>query len=91
MSKSHLKLPLSAADDLRRSNVCHTPSSSAPSIIASEVEALLAAKGPFCADVFAAGAEDRQYFLESKVLVIGAGGLGSELLRSLTLTGFRTH
>jgi ubiquitin-activating enzyme E1 C len=53
------------------------------------VDVLLASKGPFCQDIFAAGKEGRDYFLDSKILVIGAGGLGCELLKSLALTGFR--
>jgi ubiquitin-activating enzyme E1 C len=59
------------------------------SMIPPGVDVLLASKGPFCQDVFASGQEGRDYFLNSKVLVIGAGGLGCELLKSLALTGFR--
>jgi ubiquitin-activating enzyme E1 C len=58
-------------------------------MIPAGVDTLLAAQGPFCQDVFAPGDEGRDYFLKAKVLVIGAGGLGCELLKSLALTGFR--
>jgi ubiquitin-activating enzyme E1 C len=53
------------------------------------VDVLLVSKGSFCQDVFAAGDECRDYFLNRKVLVIGAGVLVCELLKSLALTGFR--
>jgi ubiquitin-activating enzyme E1 C len=59
-------------------------------MIPSGVDALLASSGPFCQEgVFAAGEDGLNYFLNARVLVIGAGGLGCELLKSLALTGFR--
>lgn len=58
-------------------------------MISSGTEALLEQSGPFCQQYFEAGEEGRKYFLDSKVLVIGAGGLGCELLKSLALTGFK--
>jgi NEDD8-activating enzyme E1 len=47
--------------------------------------------GPFAEETFEPDAETaRQFLLEkSKVLVIGAGGLGCELLKDLALAGFR--
>ena len=50
---------------------------------------MLETTGPFCQDFFEPGQGGRDYFLEARVLVIGAGGLGCELLKSLALTGFR--
>jgi len=40
-------------------------------------------------DYYEAGEGGKQFFYDSKILVIGAGGLGCELLKSLALTGFR--
>lgn len=53
------------------------------------LKALLATPGPFCLDFFEPGQSGIDYFRDAKVLVIGAGGLGCELLKSLALTGFR--
>ncbi|OHT10534.1 NEDD8-activating enzyme E1 catalytic subunit [Tritrichomonas foetus] len=58
-------------------------------MIAPGTEALISSTGPFVQEFFAEGDEGRDYFLNSKVLVIGAGGLGCELLKSLALTGFK--
>lgn len=46
-------------------------------------------RGPFSLEYFEPGAAGRKYFDECKVLVIGAGGLGCELLKSLALNGIR--
>ena len=51
--------------------------------------ALLETKGPFVGEYFATGNEGIDYFNSMKILVIGAGGLGCELLKSLALTGFK--
>ena len=50
---------------------------------------LLKNPGPFCTPEFDPSESSIQEFIDSKVLVIGAGGLGCELLKSLALSGFR--
>ena len=52
------------------------------------IETLLSSRGPFCEDVFEPGSAGASYFSSLKVLVIGAGGLGCELLKTLALSGF---
>lgn len=58
-------------------------------MIPSSINNLFDEKGPFCQEYYEPGEEGRNYFLESKILVIGAGGLGCEILKSLALTGFK--
>lgn len=58
-------------------------------MINSGTDTIFQSTGPFVTDDFAEGDEGRDYFLKSKILVIGAGGLGCELLKSLALTGFK--
>ena len=58
-------------------------------MIPSSIDCLFEEKGPFCLDEYESGESGRQYFLKSKILVIGAGGLGCEILKSLALTGFK--
>ncbi|OHT13699.1 NEDD8-activating enzyme E1 catalytic subunit [Tritrichomonas foetus] len=57
-------------------------------MISPGVEALLEAPGPFVGQYYASGKEGLDFFLGSKVLIIGAGGLGCELIKSLSLNGF---
>lgn len=58
-------------------------------MIPTSVDCLFEEKGPFCLDEYESGDSGREYFLSSKILVIGAGGLGCEILKSLALTGFK--
>ncbi|KAH0788782.1 ubiquitin-activating enzyme E1 C [Histomonas meleagridis] len=58
-------------------------------MLAPGISSLLESKGPFCQNYFETGKEGINYLINSKILIIGAGGLGCELLKSLSLTGFR--
>uniref|UniRef100_A0A8C7ZKV1 NEDD8-activating enzyme E1 catalytic subunit n=1 Tax=Oryzias sinensis TaxID=183150 RepID=A0A8C7ZKV1_9TELE len=56
----------------------------------SHIKKFLERPGPFTHPDFEPGTEGLQFLLETcKILVIGAGGLGCELLKDLALTGFR--
>uniref|UniRef100_A0A4W3HGQ6 NEDD8-activating enzyme E1 catalytic subunit n=2 Tax=Callorhinchus milii TaxID=7868 RepID=A0A4W3HGQ6_CALMI len=56
----------------------------------SHVKTFLERSGPFTHPDFEPSTELLQFLLETcKVLIIGAGGLGCELLKDLALTGFR--
>ncbi|KAL1132836.1 hypothetical protein AAG570_010788 [Ranatra chinensis] len=56
----------------------------------SHLRKLLERSGPFCHPDFEPSAEILNFVMSScKVLVIGAGGLGCELLKNLALMGFR--
>lgn len=57
----------------------------------AHIHRVLSNKSPFAdADAFAPGSETISYLHEScKVLVIGAGGLGCEILKDLALSGFQ--
>ncbi|XP_011306003.1 NEDD8-activating enzyme E1 catalytic subunit [Fopius arisanus] len=51
---------------------------------------VLERSGPFCRPDFEASPDTLQFLMENcKILVIGAGGLGCELLKNLALMGFR--
>jgi len=50
---------------------------------------ILEREGPFCKDDFASSPENLEFLqTECQVLIIGAGGLGCELLKDLALMGF---
>lgn len=56
----------------------------------SNLRKILERSGPFCRPDFEPSSETLQFLLENcKILVIGAGGLGCELLKDLALMGFR--
>uniref|UniRef100_A0A8B9LQZ0 NEDD8-activating enzyme E1 catalytic subunit n=1 Tax=Astyanax mexicanus TaxID=7994 RepID=A0A8B9LQZ0_ASTMX len=56
----------------------------------SHVQKFLERSGPFTHPDFEASEETLQFLLDTcKILVIGAGGLGCELLKNLALSGFR--
>ncbi|RLU24321.1 hypothetical protein DMN91_002409 [Ooceraea biroi] len=56
----------------------------------SNLQKVLERSGPFCRPDFEPSPETLQFLLENcKVLVVGAGGLGCELLKNLVLMGFR--
>lgn len=50
---------------------------------------ILASTGPFCQEYFESGEQGMMYFNDYKILVVGAGGLGCEILKSLALSGFK--
>ncbi|XP_004346728.2 ubiquitin-activating enzyme [Capsaspora owczarzaki ATCC 30864] len=54
------------------------------------IDKLLVRRGPFAQPTFEPCVELRDFLLEQcRILVIGAGGLGCELLKDLALSGFR--
>ncbi|KAJ7581210.1 hypothetical protein C8J56DRAFT_833210 [Mycena floridula] len=53
------------------------------------VDQILDKAGPRTDESFTPGDEVKTFLRESKVLVIGAGGLGCEILANLALTGFK--
>ncbi|XP_070149936.1 NEDD8-activating enzyme E1 catalytic subunit isoform X1 [Polyergus mexicanus] len=56
----------------------------------SNLRKVLERSGPFCRPDFEPSSENLQMLLERcKALVVGAGGLGCELLKNLALMGFR--
>lgn len=56
----------------------------------SNLRKVLERTGPFCRPDFEPSPETLQFLLDNcKILVIGAGGLGCELLKDLGLMGFR--
>lgn len=58
-------------------------------MFAPGVEALLQKPGPFVGEFYESGQGGFDYLNTIKVLVIGAGGLGCELLKCLSLSGFK--
>lgn len=51
---------------------------------------ILERSGPFCSPNFVASPENLEFLMKTcKILVIGAGGLGCELLKDLAYLGFR--
>ncbi|XP_008549131.1 NEDD8-activating enzyme E1 catalytic subunit [Microplitis demolitor] len=56
----------------------------------SHIRKILERSGPFCRPDFEPSPDILEFLMENcKVLVIGAGGLGCELLKNLALMGFR--
>ncbi|CAG5106314.1 Similar to UBA3: NEDD8-activating enzyme E1 catalytic subunit (Pongo abelii) [Cotesia congregata] len=56
----------------------------------SHLRKILERSGPFCRPDFEPSPDTLEFLMENcKVLVIGAGGLGCELLKNLALMGFR--
>lgn len=55
----------------------------------SSITPVLSKSGPFSDPLFEPGAEALSTLAATKVLVIGAGGLGCEVLKNLALSGFR--
>lgn len=49
---------------------------------------ILERSGPFCSPNFTASPDNLESLMQCKILVIGAGGLGCELLKDLALMGF---
>lgn len=67
-----------------------SPPSEALSKRWSHVRKLLERSGPFCHSAFSPSIENLEFIMQTcNILVIGAGGLGCELLKSLALLGFR--
>ncbi|KAK9475411.1 uncharacterized protein V1510DRAFT_400584 [Dipodascopsis tothii] len=55
----------------------------------SAIDRILLRKGPFTDEAYTPGPEVREFLETIKVLVIGAGGLGCEILKNLALSGFK--
>ena len=56
----------------------------------SHLRKVLERSGPFCRQDFEPSPDTLPFLMECcKILVIGAGGLGCELLKNLALMGFR--
>lgn len=56
----------------------------------SHLRRILERSGPFCSPDFQASSETLEFLMKNcKLLVIGAGGLGCELLKDLALMGFK--
>lgn len=56
----------------------------------SNLRRILERSGPFCHPNFTASSDNLEFLMNTcKILVIGAGGLGCELLKDLALMGFR--
>lgn len=54
------------------------------------IRRILERSGPFCSPGFSASPENLEFIMKTcKILVIGAGGLGCELLKDLAYLGFR--
>ena len=54
------------------------------------IRRILEQTGPFCSPDFQATPDTLEFLMKScKILVIGAGGLGCELLKDLALMGFK--
>lgn len=70
--------------------VSSSPSSEILSKRWVHVRRILERSGPFCSPDFTPSTEALEFIMSScKILVIGAGGLGCELLKDLALLGFR--
>lgn len=54
----------------------------------SSISPILMRGGPWAAPPFEPGAEGFEYLQEKRILVVGAGGLGCEILKDLALSGF---
>ncbi|EWC45250.1 hypothetical protein DRE_05977 [Drechslerella stenobrocha 248] len=50
---------------------------------------ILNRKGPYTDEAFTPGDEPKAFLTDAKILVIGAGGLGCEILKNLALSGFK--
>lgn len=54
------------------------------------IRRILERSGPFCSPSFTASTENLEFLMKTcKIVVIGAGGLGCELLKDLAYLGFR--
>uniref|UniRef100_A0A0N4ZN67 NEDD8-activating enzyme E1 catalytic subunit n=1 Tax=Parastrongyloides trichosuri TaxID=131310 RepID=A0A0N4ZN67_PARTI len=55
----------------------------------SDIKTLCYKDGPFADPNFIAGSENFEVLEEIKILVVGSGGLGCEILKNLALSGFK--
>jgi ubiquitin-activating enzyme E1 C len=53
------------------------------------LDTLFMRAGPYAPQAFVPGEETREVLEETKVLVVGAGGLGCEIVKNLAISGFK--
>lgn len=70
----------------------HQSLSSTPTAVARDIFKVLNGSSPLCSEYFESGKGEEllQKLAETPVLVVGAGGLGCEILKDLSMSGFES-